>query len=44
MCKLLGTVFLDSDEPASVKCPVTKKALLEEAYQIRLIYVVTLEQ
>ena len=38
----MGTVFLDFRRVNLDECPVTKKGLPEETYQIRLICVVTL--
>ena len=38
----MGTVFLDFRRVDLNECPVTKKGLREEAYQIKLICVVTL--
>jgi hypothetical protein len=38
----LGTVFLDFRHVDLDECPVTKKGLPDEAYQIKLICVVTL--
>jgi hypothetical protein len=38
----LGTVYLDFRRVDLNKCPVTKKGLPDEEYQIKLICVVTL--